>query len=158
MNKLSLIKLGAGIICALFIGNATALEKHSMTLAASKTEAKDTKAAVLTDNQLAAKVREKFVKEKLFGKDKFADMGIHVTSDKGVVTITGKASSKSDEEKAVKIAKSVDGVKNVESKVVVKEVKKEDKKEVKKEVKKEAKQEVKKADKKTTDKNARDKK
>lgn len=126
MKTANMIKIGACMICALFIGNAIASESY-LTLASSKPEAKETVKS-LSDNQLATNVREKFTKEKLFGKDKFADMGIHVTAKKGVVTITGKVSSASDVDKAVSLAKSVDGVKNVVSKVVVKE----DKKDVKK--------------------------
>ncbi len=128
MKKTNVVAICAWVVGTLFASNAIAAEKYSMTLAASTVEAKDAAKHHLTDNQLAANVRDKFVKEKLFGKDKFADMGIHVTADKGVVTLTGRVDSKKDEAKAEKLAKSVDEVKSVVSKIVVKE----DKKDVKK--------------------------
>lgn len=130
MKNTNKIKLGICMLCLAFGGNAIAAESHDLRLAAVLGERPVAKeeSAKLTDNQLADKVRDAFVKEKLYGKEKFADMGIHVTAKKGVVTITGRVASKDDEEKAVKIAKGVDQVKNVKSEVSVKKEKKDDKK------------------------------
>lgn len=101
---------------------STTLKLASLMPDSSKAESKDNKA--LTDEQLADNVRAAFVKEKLFGKDKFADMGLHVTAKKGVVTLSGKVDDKADIDKAVKIARSVDQVKNVKSVIDVKKAKK----------------------------------
>src|SRR5690349_14117734 len=119
MKMTKVITFGACMICALVNGNAlaTTSENYSMILAANSAKANES-SENLSDYQLAAKVREKFVEQKLFGKDKFADMGIHVTSENGVVTITGRVSSKDDEDEAVRLAKSVDQVKSVESKII----------------------------------------
>lgn len=114
------------MLCLAFAGHAVATE-NSINLASlmsdsNKAESADNKA--MTDEQLADKVRAAFVKEKLYGKDKFADMGLHVTAKKGVVTLSGKVATKADIDKAVKIARSVDQVKNVKSSIDIKKVKK----------------------------------
>lgn len=125
----NVLKLGACIICALFMNSAMATENHTLILAADKTEAKD--AHKVSDSDLAKNVREEFVKQKLFGKEKFSEMGLHVTVKKGVVTLSGHVASKDDMEKAVSVANGVEGVKSVESKIKVKEEKKSDEKEKK---------------------------
>jgi hyperosmotically inducible protein len=111
------------MLCFSLTGTAIAAQsaEHLASLVHDKqAAAKETK---LTDNQLADNVRSAFEKEKLFGKDKFADMGIHVTAKNGVVTLSGKVANKSDIDKAIKIARGVDQVKNVKSNIDVKKSK-----------------------------------
>jgi len=123
MNKTNIIKLGICMFSIAFGSNAIATENqpHLASLLGDKSASKETK---LTDTQLADKVRDEFVKEKLFGKDKFADMGIHVTAKNGVVSLTGRVSSQEDIDKAVKITRSVDQVKNVKSQIDIRQDKK----------------------------------
>jgi len=47
-------------------------------------------------------------------------LGIHVETEKGVVMLSGFVNSKSEADKAVKVAKGVDGVTNVKSAIKVK--------------------------------------
>lgn len=147
MRSVSILKTCVAMICALFVGNAVALEQEPTNLAAVMKEPKaENVAKPGTDNQIADQVRDKFVKEKLFGKDSFADMGIHVTVKKGAVTLTGKVGATEDVEKALKSAKEVEGVKSVQSKIVVKEPIRKDKKDAKKAEKKADKKPKKKAE------------
>jgi len=124
MNTINAIKVGICMLCFAFGSNAIATQNNSVNLASlmGDSDTKDNKA--LTDEQLADNVRAAFVKEKLYGKDKFADMGLHVTAKKGVVTLSGKVATKEDIDKAIKIARSVDQVKNVKSSIDVKKTKK----------------------------------
>ncbi len=78
----------------------------------------------LSDAAITAKIKETFVKEKLLGKDKFVKMGVKVKTKQGVVTLSGKVSSQEDADTAVKLAKTVDGVKDVKSDIKVKAEKK----------------------------------
>jgi hyperosmotically inducible protein len=117
------IKIGVSLVCALFIGSTMANESQALTVATIKsTASKDMKETkeYLSDSAITGKVKEKFIQEKLFGKDKISAMGISVKTKKGVVTLTGKVPSKDEEATAVKLAKSVDGVKDVVSKIKVK--------------------------------------
>lgn len=90
---------------------------------AVKKEVSETK-QYLTDTEITAKVKETFIKEKLFGKEEISAMEISVKTVKGVVTLTGKAASQEDADHAIKLAKSVEGVKDVKSKIKVKAAKK----------------------------------
>jgi hyperosmotically inducible protein len=117
------IKIGVSLACALFIGNAMANQSHALTVATvESTASKDMKETkeYLSDSTITGKVKEKFIQEKLLGKDKISAMGISVKTKKGVVTLSGKVPSKDQEATAVKLAKSVDGVKDVVSKIKVK--------------------------------------
>ncbi len=74
----------------------------------------------MTDSALTAKVKGTFVREKLFGDQDVAVMGIVVETTNGVVYLTGIAANAEEIKNAVKLAKSVHGVKRVKSKVQVK--------------------------------------
>jgi hyperosmotically inducible protein len=76
-----------------------------------------------SDSEITAKVKEKFIKEKLFGKEKIAAMGVHVKTKKGVVTLRGTVATQDEADNAVNLAKSVEGIKDVVSKLKVKEAK-----------------------------------
>lgn len=74
----------------------------------------------LSDSTITADVKAKFVEQKLFGKNETAVSGIKVVTDHGVVMLTGTVDSKEKADNAVKIAKSVGGVTDVKSSLVVK--------------------------------------
>ncbi len=105
-------------IAAVMGGSKTTEVKESVSK-----EVKETK-QYLSDTEITAKVKETFIKEKLFGKEEISAMGISVKTTKGVVTLTGKAASQEDADNAVKLAKGVEGVKDVKSKIKVKAAKK----------------------------------
>lgn len=74
----------------------------------------------IMDTFIIAKVNGAFAREKLFGDKDIAVMSINVDSKNGVVYLTGTASTKEQANNAVKIAKSIKGVKHVDSKIEVK--------------------------------------
>jgi hyperosmotically inducible protein len=74
----------------------------------------------LKDSAITAKVKGAFVREKLMGSAEVAVMAIAVETTNGVVYLTGIAESPEQIKNAVKIAKSVKGVKHVKSKVELK--------------------------------------
>lgn len=100
----------------------TAVEKtkQAASTVADKTEAQAAVAApkarvVAADTAITAKVKAGLVKE-----TKMDSLGIHVETEKGVVMLSGFVNNKDEAEKAVQVAKNVDGVTNVRSAIQVK--------------------------------------
>ncbi|RSZ57779.1 BON domain-containing protein [Massilia atriviolacea] len=71
--------------------------------------------AVVADSVITTKV-----KADIFKEPELKSMAIHVETEKGVVMLSGFVDSKADAEKAVRLAKSVDGVTSVKSAIKVK--------------------------------------
>ena len=67
------------------------------------------------DTAITTKVKAGLVKE-----PDLSSLGIHVETEKGVVMLSGFVNSKAEADKAVKVAKGVDGVSNVKSAIQVK--------------------------------------
>lgn len=78
----------------------------------------------LSDAAITARVKEKYIQEKLFDKKNISAMGIHVKTIDGIVHLSGKVKDKAQEENAISIAKTIEGVKDVKSTIKVKEEKK----------------------------------
>lgn len=74
----------------------------------------------IADTLIIAKVNGAFAREKLFGDKDISAISIKVNSKNRIVYLTGTADSKKQVKKAIKIAKSVRGVKKVYSKIEVK--------------------------------------
>jgi osmotically-inducible protein OsmY len=68
-----------------------------------------------SDTAITTKVKAGLVKE-----PNLDSLGIHVETEKGVVMLSGFVNSKEEADKAVKVAKSVDGVTSVKSAIKVK--------------------------------------
>jgi osmotically-inducible protein OsmY len=68
-----------------------------------------------SDTAITTKVKAGLVKE-----PDLESLGIHVETEKGVVMLSGFVNSKAEADKAVKVAKGVDGVTNVKSAIKVK--------------------------------------
>jgi hyperosmotically inducible protein len=83
--------------------------KDAAAVATAKTR------AVAADTVITTKVKAGLVKE-----PDLESLGIHVETEKGVVMLSGFVNSKSEADKAVKVAKGVDGVTNVKSAIQVK--------------------------------------
>jgi hyperosmotically inducible protein len=66
-----------------------------------------------TDLVITAKVKGAFIREKLFGVEDITPMSISVETNNGIVYLTGTAETKEQIDNAVKIARSISGVKNV---------------------------------------------
>lgn len=71
--------------------------------------------AVVADSVITTKV-----KADIFKEPELKSMAIHVETEKGVVMLSGFVDSKADADKAVSLAKSVEGVSNVNSAIKVK--------------------------------------
>ena len=74
----------------------------------------------LSDVLVTAKVKGAFVREKLFGDKPTSVTGVKVETKEGVVYLTGTVRSEAEAKNAEKVAKSVTGVKKVESAISVK--------------------------------------
>jgi hyperosmotically inducible protein len=108
---------------------STAAEKtrHAAAVVAGKTErATDTvqdnsavaankTGAVVADSVITTKV-----KADIFKEPELKSMAIHVETEKGVVMLSGFVDSKADADKAVRLAKGVEGVASVKSAIKVK--------------------------------------
>lgn len=73
-----------------------------------------------TDVVITAKVKGAFIREKLFGDKEVAIMSINVETRDNVVYLSGSAETEQQADNAVKIAKSITDVRNVESRIEVK--------------------------------------
>ncbi|TQK07383.1 BON domain-containing protein [Herbaspirillum sp. SJZ107] len=90
--------------------------KDASAEAADKTKDATAKTRVaLADTAITTKVKAGLVKE-----PDLESLGIHVETEKGVVMLSGFVNSKSEADKAVKVAKGIDGVTNVKSAIQVK--------------------------------------
>ena len=77
-------------------------------------------AAARTGKVLADSVITTKVKADLFKEPALSAMAIHVETEKGVVMLSGFVDSKADADRAVRLAKSVEGVTQVKSAIKVK--------------------------------------
>ena len=90
--------------------------RQAAASAADKTRDATAKTRVAAaDTAITAKV-----KAGLVGEKDLESLGIHVETEKGVVMLSGFVNSKDEAERAVKVAKGVDGVSNVKSAIKVK--------------------------------------
>jgi len=89
---------------------------HAADRAGDKTRnaAADTRLAA-SDTAITTKVKADLVKE-----PNLESLGIHVETEKGVVMLSGFVNSKAEADKAVKVAKGVEGVTSVKSAIKVK--------------------------------------
>lgn len=82
----------------------------------SVTESKHT----MADTAITAKIKAKYVREKLFRDKDISVMGVEVETTNGIVYLAGTVDTQEEADNAVKYAKTVHGVKKVESKLEVK--------------------------------------
>jgi len=95
-----------------------AVDKTKDATAGAADKTKDATAntrVVMADTAITTKVKAGLVKEPDLGS-----LGIHVETEKGVVMLSGFVNSRTEAEKAVKVAKGIDGVSNVRSAIQVK--------------------------------------
>lgn len=98
--------------------NSTAAQKtdNALDRAGDKTkDAASTTRVVAADTAITTKVKAGLVKE-----PNLESLAIHVETDKGVVMLSGFVNSKAEADKAVQVAKNVDGVATVKSAIQVK--------------------------------------
>lgn len=90
-------------------------ERAADTMAPKMDRAAEKTGAVVADSVITTKV-----KADIFKEPELKSMAIHVETEKGVVMLSGFVDSKADAEKAVRLAKSVEGVSSVKSAIKVK--------------------------------------
>ncbi|NHZ61102.1 BON domain-containing protein [Massilia sp. CCM 8694] len=90
-------------------------ERTADAMAPRMDRAAEKTGAVVADSVITTKV-----KADIFKEPELKSMAIHVETEKGVVMLSGFVDSKADAEKAVRLAKSVDGVTSVKSAIKVK--------------------------------------
>ena len=88
--------------------------------ATDRAEVKTERAADRTGKNVSDAVITTKIKADLFKEPELSAMAIHVETEKGIVMLSGFVDSKADAEKAVRLAKSVEGVSQVKSAIKVK--------------------------------------
>lgn len=73
----------------------------------------------LTDTYITAKVKGAFIRQKLFGDASISVSTVNVETTNGVVYLTGSVATQTQANTAIQLAKSVKGVKSVNSKLSV---------------------------------------
>lgn len=71
------------------------------------------------DTAITAKIKGIYIREKLFSEKDISMTGVNVETISGVVYLTGSVKTQAEVDNAIKLAKSIDGVKKVESKLNV---------------------------------------
>ncbi len=100
--------------------NAAAIVAGKADRATDRVEGKSVVAASKAGVVVADSVITTKVKADIFKEPELKSMAIHVETEKGVVMLSGFVDSKSDADKAVRLAKSVEGVSSVKSAIQVK--------------------------------------
>lgn len=101
-------------------GRATDRAADRTAAAADRVGDKTEAVANRTSKVVADSVITTKIKADLFKEPELSAMAIHVETEKGIVMLSGFVDSKADAEKAVRLAKSVDGVTQVKSAIKVK--------------------------------------
>lgn len=73
----------------------------------------------MQDTAITAKIKGIYIREKLFSDKDISMTGVNVETTNGVVYLTGTVKTQAEVNNAIKLAKSIDGVKKVESKLDV---------------------------------------
>lgn len=100
--------------------NAAAIVAGKTDRATDRVGDKSVVAANKTSVVVADSVITTKVKADIFKEPELKSMAIHVETEKGVVMLSGFVDSKADADKAVRLAKSVEGVASVKSAIKVK--------------------------------------
>lgn len=103
-----LVVLGAGFTACTATKNAGTAVSEGTREAAEKT------GEVITDASITAAVKMKMADDETVKAS-----NIDVDTKDGVVTLTGFVSSQAERDKAIDLARSVDGVKNVQARLTV---------------------------------------
>ncbi|MGH9319737.1 MAG: BON domain-containing protein [Vicinamibacteria bacterium] len=101
-------------LAALLASGCTAAKNTGVAVGEGTKEAAQQVAGETTDASITSAVKMKMADDPVVGA-----FDIDVDTENGRVTLNGKVKSKAEADKAVAIAKSVEGVKSVDSKLVV---------------------------------------
>ena len=75
---------------------------------------------IMADTSITAKVKGLYIREKLFSDKDISVTGVHIETTNGIVYLSGAVTTQAEIDNAIKLAKSVKGVKSVESKLTIK--------------------------------------
>ncbi|MEO8965073.1 MAG: BON domain-containing protein [Gammaproteobacteria bacterium] len=73
----------------------------------------------MTDTTITTKIKLKYIREKVFADKDIAVMGVDVETVNGVAHLTGTVDTQTEADNAIKFAKSIRGVKQVDSRLAV---------------------------------------
>lgn len=74
---------------------------------------------LVADSIITAKIKGMFIQKKLYGDNDIAAMSIKVETNNGIVSLSGTADNQKQIDNAIDIAKSISGVKSVESSITL---------------------------------------
>ncbi|MBN9286348.1 MAG: hypothetical protein BGO43_12710 [Gammaproteobacteria bacterium 39-13] len=121
-KKLTLLLSASLIFCSQYtwaVNEGSAVSTTNATTTTTTTSNLDT-ADTVSDAGITAKVKEAFLKEKLFGNTDVSAMSIHVETKNGMVSLTGTAENQNQIDNAIRLATDVKGVQSVSSEVKIK--------------------------------------
>lgn len=72
----------------------------------------------LTDTAITSKIKGLYVRDKLMGRE-IAPIAVHVETNNGIVYLSGNVDNQLQSDNAIRLAKSVKGVKRVESRIEI---------------------------------------
>ena len=101
-------------LAVIFASGCTATKNTGVAVGSGAKEAAQQVGDAVTDASITAAVKMKMADD-----PQVSGMKIDVDTTDGKVTLSGAVDSKSEADRAVKIARSVEGVKSVESRLVV---------------------------------------
>ncbi len=122
------VSTNQGIVTLAGTVNSDKEASNLIQIAASAVGGKDVDASKLTirkaeqpftDLAITAKIRGIFLREKLFGDKDVPVISINVTTKNGIVYLSGSVETQAEADNAVKLARSVEGVTQVKSSVMV---------------------------------------
>lgn len=116
--KSTIIKIHLVAAAMVLSGSALATQSPNMQLADTTTVVTTVQP---TDTSITTDIKERFLKEKVFGDADIAAFTIHVETKDGVVFLTGTADNTAQADNAMAIVKAVPGVKSVNSQVQIKQ-------------------------------------
>ncbi len=121
-KKFTLLLSTCLIFCSQYTWAAnegSAVSTTNATTTTTTTRNLDT-ADTVSDAGITAKVKQAFLKEKLFGSADVTAMSIHVETKNGMVSLTGTAENQNQIDNAIRLATDVKGVQSVSSEVKIK--------------------------------------
>ncbi len=116
---MNLKKFFGTIFISLLAAHASFANEVMSGYDANSTVKNETSSNLAEDSAITAKVKGMFVQKKLFGDKDIAAITISVETTDGKVLLSGTADNQEQIDNAIKIAKSIEGVKSVQSTVTI---------------------------------------
>ena len=118
-----LLKILIVIMAAMFTFGCTHMRScdncNDPPATAANTNTNEKSHQLVADSAITTAVKSKLIEKKVFTKEDISAMSIHVETTIGVVYLSGNANNHTQIRNAVRVAKSVKGVKNVKSNIMI---------------------------------------